>query len=42
MKLTARKSSQVAVSWSNIRPALFTRQSTCPKVSTTLRAIPAI
>ena len=35
MKFTARKSSHVAVSWSNISPALFTRQSTCPNVSTT-------
>ena len=42
MKLTARKSSQVAVSWSNISPALFTRQSTCPKLSTTVRPIAAI
>ena len=35
MKLTARKSSQVAVNWSNMRPALFTRQSTPPSVSIT-------
>ena len=35
MKFTARKSSHDAVSWSNIRPALFTRQSTRPSSSTT-------
>ena len=28
MKFTARKSSQLAVSWSNMSAALFTRQST--------------
>src|SRR3954451_2013839 len=35
MKLTARNSSHVAVSWSNIRAALFTRQSTRPRSATT-------
>ena len=35
MKFTARNSSHVAVSWSNMSAALFTRQSTRPRSSTT-------